>query len=114
MELRRGAGKYFVSLNQGKRVSRHRPSVDVLFQSVAESAGKNAIGVILTGMGEDGAEGLFAMNTRGASTMAQNAESCVVFGMPKQAISRGGVDEILPLEKIATAILQAADRKPEQ
>ncbi len=113
MVLRRAGDRYLVSLNKGPRVSRHRPSVDVLFRSVAEVAAQNAIGVILTGMGEDGAEGMYEMNVSGATTIAQSAESCVVFGMPRQAISRGAVDEILPLSKISAAILRNADRKPE-
>jgi two-component system chemotaxis response regulator CheB len=111
MLLKKTAGKYCVVLNQEERVCRHRPSVDVLFSSVAEAAGENAVGVILTGMGEDGAEGLWEMHAAGAATIAQNAETSVVFGMPKQAIARGAVDEILPLQQIPTAILTAIDKK---
>ncbi len=111
MLLKKTAGKYCVVLNQEERVCRHRPSVDVLFSSVAEAAGENAVGVILTGMGEDGAEGLWEMNASGAATIAQNAETSVVFGMPKQAIARGGVEEILPLQQIPAAILAAVDKK---
>lgn len=111
MLLKKTAGQYCVVLNKEERVCRHRPSVDVLFSSVAEAAGENAVGVILTGMGEDGAEGLWEMNTAGAFTIAQNAETSVVFGMPKQAISRGAVDDILPLQQISTAIVAAVDKK---
>jgi len=111
MLLQKTAGKYCVVLNQEERVCRHRPSVDVLFGSVAEAAGENAVGVILTGMGEDGAEGLWEMHAAGAATIAQNAETSVVFGMPKQAIARGAVDEILPLPQIPAAILTAIDNK---
>jgi two-component system chemotaxis response regulator CheB len=111
MLLKKTAGQYCVVLNKEERVCRHRPSVDVLFSSVAEAAGENAVGVILTGMGEDGAEGLWEMNTAGAFTIAQNAETSVVFGMPKQAISRGAVDDILPLQQISAAIVSAVDKK---
>jgi two-component system chemotaxis response regulator CheB len=87
-------------------VSRHRPSVDVLFRSVAEAVGARAVGVILTGMGADGADGLLAMKRAGASTIAQDESTCVVFGMPKEAIDRGAVDVVLPLPRIAAGILQ--------
>jgi two-component system chemotaxis response regulator CheB len=87
-------------------VSRHRPSVDVLFRSVAEAVGARAVGVILTGMGADGAEGLLAMKRAGASTIAQDESTSVVFGMPKEAIDRGAVDVVLPLPRIAAGILQ--------
>jgi two-component system chemotaxis response regulator CheB len=87
-------------------VSRHRPSVDVLFRSVAEAVGPRAIGVILTGMGADGADGLLAMKRAGASTIAQDESTSVVFGMPKEAIDRGAVDVVLPLPRIAAGILQ--------
>jgi two-component system, chemotaxis family, protein-glutamate methylesterase/glutaminase len=87
-------------------VSRHRPSVDVLFRSVAEAVGPRAVGVILTGMGADGAEGLLAMKRAGASTIAQDESTSVVFGMPKEAIDRGAVDVVLPLPRIAAGILQ--------
>jgi two-component system chemotaxis response regulator CheB len=86
-------------------VSRHRPSVNFLFRSVAKTAGRDASGVILTGMGDDGAEGLLEMRQAGAHTIAQDEASCVVFGMPKEAISCGAVVEILPLESIATTLI---------
>jgi two-component system chemotaxis response regulator CheB len=88
-----------------------RPSVDVLFQSVAASAGKNAIGVILTGMGADGAKGLLAMKEIGAYTLAQNEESCVVFGMPKEAIKMGAVDKIVGLADVSRSIILALQKE---
>ena len=87
-----------------------RPSVDVLFQSVAASAGKNAVGVILTGMGADGAKGLLAMKEIGAYTLAQNEESCVVFGMPKEAIKMGAVDKIVGLADVSRSIILALQK----
>jgi two-component system, chemotaxis family, protein-glutamate methylesterase/glutaminase len=90
-----------VNVMDGPLVSRHRPSVDVLFRSVAVSAGRNAVGVIMTGMGDDGAQGLLEMKDTGAVTIAQDEASCVVFGMPREAISRGAVDFVLPLDQIA-------------
>jgi two-component system, chemotaxis family, protein-glutamate methylesterase/glutaminase len=103
--LQRTSGGFCVQVKQGPLVSRHRPSVDILFKSVALCAGENAIGVILTGMGDDGAAGLKAMHDAGAKIIAQDEESCVVFGMPKEAISLGVVDKILPLERIAEEII---------
>ncbi len=102
-----------VNVMDGPLVSRHRPSVDVLFRSVAVSAGRNAVGVIMTGMGDDGAQGLLEMHETGAITIAQNEASCVVFGMPKEAIARGAVDYVLPLDQIARQSLDslATDRK---
>jgi two-component system chemotaxis response regulator CheB len=105
--VRRGF-ELVVELDDGPPVLRHRPSVDVLFRSVAEAMGERAVGVILTGMGADGAEGLLAMKKAGASTIAQDEASCVVFGMPKEAIDRGAVDVVLPLSRIAAGILQRA------
>lgn len=102
---RRGAN-YVVSLNQGPEVSRHRPSVDVLFRSVANVAGKNALAMILTGMGKDGAAGMLELKQAGAYTYAQDEATCVVFGMPKEAIAAGGVDEILPLKEIPVKMIQ--------
>ena len=111
MTLVSDGGHYSVEIGDGPLVSRHRPSVDVLFGSVAKSAGQNAVGVIMTGMGDDGAEGLCEMKKRGASTIAQDEESCVVFGMPREAIVRGGVDEIVPLTKISQTILKQLSSK---
>ena len=91
---------YAITLQVGSLVNRHRPSVDVLFRSVAQSATTNAFGVILTGMGDDGAKGMVEMKQAGAHTIAQDEASCVVFGMPKVAIELGGVDQILPLTDI--------------
>ena len=103
-----GAGRFYrITLNQGPAVNRHRPAVDVLFQAVAKIVGKSAIGVILTGMGADGARGLLEMKKAGALTIAQDEASCVVFGMPKVAIELGAVNEILPLADIAAYILTA-------
>jgi two-component system chemotaxis response regulator CheB len=106
--LERSGARYYVSLNQGPLVSRHRPSVDVLFRSTAAAAGKNAVGVILTGMGDDGARGMREMRDAGAATIAQDEESSVVYGMPAEAVGHGGVEQILPLQRIAEAILRSA------
>lgn len=106
LAVRRSGAHYFVELLDGPPVSRHRPSVDVLFRSVAQAAGPNAVGVILTGMGDDGAAGLLEMKQAGAHTMAQDEATSVVFGMPKEAIQRGAVDEVLPMPRIAGAILK--------
>jgi two-component system chemotaxis response regulator CheB len=103
--VRRNGAQYVAEVTDGPLVSRHRPSVDMLFRSVAQSAGANAVGVIMTGMGSDGAEGLLEMRRAGAYTLAQDEASCVVFGMPKEAIERGAVDRIVNLSGIATAIL---------
>jgi len=105
MVLRRSGARYYVELGDGRNVSGHKPSVDVLFNSVAKAAGANAIGVILTGMGADGAKGMASMHEQGAMTIAQDEKSCVVFGMPKVAIEKGGVDHIVPLENIAQKII---------
>lgn len=99
--LKRSGANYVTELSDGPPVSRHRPSVDVLFRSAANCAGKNAIGIIMTGMGDDGASGMLEMRNSGAYTMAQDEESCVVFGMPKEAISLGGVDEVVPLHELS-------------
>lgn len=106
MALIRSGARYQVVLNQEERVNRHRPAVDVLFRSVAEYAGKNAIGIILTGMGNDGAAGMLEMKRAGAYNIAQDENSCVVFGMPKMAIEAGGVDEICPLDDIADRLFK--------
>ncbi len=105
MTLKRSGARYSVSINQDPPVNRHRPSVDVMFESVAHYAGANVIGVILTGMGGDGAKGMLTMKQAGAYNIAQDEASCVVFGMPKEAIKIGGVDKILPLEDIANHLI---------
>jgi two-component system chemotaxis response regulator CheB len=105
MILRRVGGIYQVTVKDGPMVCYQRPSVDVLFSSVAEAAGASAVGVILTGMGSDGAHGLKRMKLAGAITIAEDEASCVVFGMPKEAIKMGGVDRVVPLQSIAQAIV---------
>ncbi|MCF8167780.1 MAG: chemotaxis response regulator protein-glutamate methylesterase [Rhodoferax sp.] len=110
MQLRKAAGQYFVTVVDGPPVNRHKPSVDVLFRSAAECAGRDVLGIILTGMGDDGARGMKVLHDGGARTLAQNEETCVVFGMPKEAIKLQAVDEILPLEQMARAILQFDSR----
>jgi two-component system chemotaxis response regulator CheB len=109
MRLERSGGVYRARVATGPRVCYQRPSVDVLFQSVAESAGKHAVGVLLTGMGSDGAQGMLAMRQRGARTIAQDENTCVVFGMPKEAIKLGGAEKVLPLPRIPAAILGCLD-----
>lgn len=104
--LKRSGANYMTELSQGPPVNRHRPSVDVLFRSAANNAGGNAIGVILTGMGKDGAQGLLEMRQAGAHTIAQDENSCVVFGMPKEAIALGGACEVLSLQSIARRALE--------
>ena len=103
--LQRSGANYITQLSQAAPVNRHRPSVDVLFASAAKSAGKNAIGVILTGMGKDGAAGMLQMHQAGAYNFAQDEASCVVYGMPKEAVAAGGVDEIVPLYDMARKVL---------
>lgn len=103
--VKRSGANYVCELSDGPPVNRHRPSVDVLFRSAANHVGKNAIGVILTGMGKDGAQGMLEMKQAGAYTFAQDEASCVVFGMPKEAILAGGVDEVLPLQDIPTHVM---------
>jgi two-component system chemotaxis response regulator CheB len=105
MQMRKTGGQYYVDVMDGPPVNRHKPSVDVLFKSAAECAGRDALAIMLTGMGDDGARGMKQMHDRGARTIAQNEETCVVFGMPKEAIAAGAVDEVLPLPHIARAIL---------
>lgn len=105
MLLRRTGAQYFVEVTDGPLVNRHRPSVDVLFRSVSKSAGANALGVIMTGMGDDGAAGLLEMRRCGARTVAQDEESCVVYGMPKEAVKRGGVEKSVPLSAIGREIM---------
>jgi two-component system chemotaxis response regulator CheB len=104
--LKRSGARYYVEIKDGPLVCRHRPSVDVLFRSAARYAGKNAVGVIMTGMGDDGARGLLEMKQAGARTIAQNEQTSVVFGMPAEAIKRNAQDSILPLEAIAPGILR--------
>jgi two-component system chemotaxis response regulator CheB len=103
--VHRSGTHYVVEVNDGPLVSRHRPSVDVLFRSVAKSAGPNAVGVIMTGMGDDGAQGLLEMRQRGAQTVAQDESSCVVFGMPKEAIKLHAASAVVPLSRIAPTVL---------
>ena len=110
MQLRKAAGQYFVVVADGPPVNRHKPSVDVLFRSAAECAGRDILGIIMTGMGDDGARGMKQLHDGGARTIAQNEATCVVFGMPKEAIKLDAVDDILPLEMIARAILQFDSR----
>jgi len=106
MILRRSGARYYVEVKTGPMVHHQRPAVDILFKSTARYAGANAVGVILTGMGADGAQGLKEMKDAGAGTIAQDEKSCVVFGMPKEAIKLGAVDRVLPLEHIAAEILR--------
>jgi two-component system chemotaxis response regulator CheB len=106
MTLARSGARYLVHLNQDPPVNRHRPSVDVTFASVAKHAGGNSVGIILTGMGNDGAAGLLEMKQSGAYTIAQNESTCVVFGMPKEAIQAGAVDVVLSLGDIPHALLR--------
>jgi two-component system chemotaxis response regulator CheB len=108
MLLHRSGARYQVEVRDGPLVSRHRPSVDVLFRSTARYAGKNAIGIIMTGMGDDGAKGMKEMKEAGAYTIAQNEETCVVFGMPNEAIKLGCVDHVLPLTAIPAEALRRA------
>ena len=105
MELGRSGANYVVKLNDGPPVNRHKPSVDVLFRSVAVHAGRNAVGVILTGMGNDGAAGMLEMHRAGAWTIAQDEASCVVFGMPREAIAMGGTSEVVDLGHISQHML---------
>ena len=105
MLLERQGARYHVSVKTGPLVSRHRPSVDVLFRSAARSAGSNAMGIIMTGMGDDGARGLLAMRHAGARTLGQDEATCVVYGMPKVAAEMGAVEQALPLARLAPAAL---------
>jgi two-component system, chemotaxis family, protein-glutamate methylesterase/glutaminase len=106
MLLQRTGSRYNVAIKNGPLVSRHRPSADVLFRSAAQAAGGNALGIIMTGMGDDGANGLLEMRKGGAFTLAQDEETCVVFGMPKEAIERGAAAKVVPLGRIAHEILR--------
>jgi len=111
MLLKRSGAQYIVDVVDGPPVSRHRPSVDVLFRSTAKFAGRNAVGIIMTGMGDDGAKGLKEMHDAGAWTVGQDEESCVVYGMPKEAVKLGAVDKVLSLRDIPAAILGRISRK---
>ncbi len=104
--LKRSGARYYVEVKDGPLVCRHRPSVDVLFRSTARYAGKNAVGIIMTGMGDDGSRGILEMKQAGAFTVAQDESSCVVFGMPKEAIKLGAIDKVLPLEEIADFVVR--------
>jgi two-component system chemotaxis response regulator CheB len=106
--LKRSGARYFVEVRDGPLVCRHRPSVDVLFRSAARYAGANAVGVIMTGMGDDGAHGLLEMKQASARTLAQDEDSCVVFGMPNEAIKLGAVDKVVPLGSLGHEILRAS------
>jgi two-component system chemotaxis response regulator CheB len=106
--LKRSGARYYVEVKEGPLVCRHRPSVDVLFRSAARYAGKNAVGVIMTGMGDDGSRGMREMHEAGAFTIAQDEASCVVFGMPNEAIKLGGVDQVAPLDEIAREVQRRA------
>jgi len=108
MKICRSGAGYATELQQTQPVNRHRPAVDVLFDSAALLVGRNALGVLLTGMGKDGAEGLLRMHQAGARTFAQDEASSVVFGMPREAILRGAADEVLPLNKIAERVMAVA------
>jgi two-component system, chemotaxis family, protein-glutamate methylesterase/glutaminase len=106
MLLKRSGARYYVEIKDGPPVNRHKPSVDVLFKSTSRYAGKNAIGIILTGMGADGSKGMLEMFEAGAVTIAQDETTCVIFGMPREAIALGGVTHIIPLDKIATKTIE--------
>jgi two-component system chemotaxis response regulator CheB len=106
MSLRKAGGQYFAVVADGPPVNRHKPSVDVLFKSVADCTGGDVLAIMLTGMGDDGARGMKQLHDGGARTVAQDEASCVVFGMPKEAIKLGAVDQVLPLDRIAASILQ--------
>lgn len=106
MLLKRSGARYYVELKEGPLVRRHRPSVDVLFRSAARYGGRNIVGVIMTGMGDDGASGMKELKDAGAFNIAQDEKTCVVYGMPGEAVKAGGVDKILPLGKIATEVVR--------
>ena len=108
MLLRGSADQHYVLLSDGNKVNGHRPSVDELFRSVAKHSGPHAVGAILTGMGCDGAQGMLEMRAAGATTFAQDADSCVVFGMPKEAIKLGAAQEVLPICQMSDALMQAS------
>ena len=107
--LKRSGARYYVEIKDGPLVCRHRPSVDVLFRSAARYAGKNAVGIIMTGMGDDGARGMLEIKDAGAITIAQDEATSVVFGMPHEAIKRGAVDTVLPLDKISEEVVRLCE-----
>ena len=111
--VERSGSRYICRLHQGNPVNRHRPSVDVLFRSIAQNVGPNAIGVILTGMGDDGARGIKEMHDMGAVTVAQDEQTSVVWGMPSEAIKRGGIDYVLPLSDIAVKLISLLETVPQ-
>ncbi len=113
MTVYRSGGVYLVRVFQGEKVNGHCPSVEVLMKSMAECVGDNGFGVMLTGMGSDGAEGLLAMKNVGARTFAQDEKTSVVFGMPKVAYEKGAVEQLLPIDEIVPAILRALTKKVE-
>ena len=106
MQVRKQGGQYYAEVISGPPVNRHCPAVDVLFKTMADCAGADALGIIMTGMGDDGARGLLAMHQAGARTLAQDEASCVVFGMPKEAIKLGAADSVVPLDRVASEILR--------
>lgn len=108
--IKRSGARYYVEVKEGPLVSRHRPSVDVLFRSAAQYAGANVVGVIMTGMGDDGARGMLEMKEAGAYNIAQDEKSCVVFGMPNEAIKIGAVDKVLPLDLISDEVLKECNK----
>ncbi|MBC8412725.1 MAG: chemotaxis response regulator protein-glutamate methylesterase [Nitrospira sp.] len=110
MILKRTGSRYYVELKDGPLVSRHRPSIDVLFRSAAKYSGKNAIGIIMTGMGDDGARGMLEMKQAGSFNISQDESTSVIFGMPKEAIRLGGVDIVLPLKKIAEEVISQCSK----
>lgn len=114
MIIQRSGARYYVDIKDGPLVCRHRPSVDVLFRSAAKSAGNNVLGIIMTGMGDDGAKGMLEMKEAGAYNIAQDEASCVVFGMPNEAIKLGAVDEVLPLSTIAKKVLILDSKKDKE
>ncbi len=110
MEIERSGADYRIRLTDGERVSGHRPSVDVLFNSICKSAGSNALGVLLTGMGKDGANGLLEMFNAGSETFCQDEASCIVFGMPKVAIEKGAAKKVVSLDEMGRTIMQAVEK----
>ncbi len=111
MLLKRSGANYYVQVKKGPLVHHQRPAADVLFHSVADYAGSNAVGVILTGMGSDGALGLLKMKEAGARTVAQDEKSCIVFGMPKEAIKLGAADKVVPLNSVSKTVLDMIVKK---